>query len=327
MKKKILQILRERGGFVSGQELCETLQVSRTAVWKQIRQLEKDGYRIEAVTGKGYRMTGVPDSIRAAEVESRLHTEWAGRPVYYFDEITSTNLYAKQLAEEGAPEGLLVVADAQTKGRGRSGRSWSNPPGTNIAMTLMLRPSLPPEKISMVTLVAGMAVCSVCRKLYDVPAQIKWPNDVVLDGKKICGILTEMSTEISKVSYIVIGIGINVNLTVFPEELQEKATSLCLYTGQEENRAGLIAECMQCFEKYYAEFAEAESLAPFADMYNEMLVSRDRTVRVLEPGNEFTGTALGIDEQGQLLVRKDSGEICRVYSGEVSVRGIYGYNI
>lgn len=325
MKAEILQLLRERGDFVSGQELCERFQVSRTAVWKSIQQLQKEGYQIEAVTRRGYRLDGFPDTVAAAEVESRLHTQWIGRPVRYFEEITSTNQYAKQMAEDGAPEGLLVVADCQTKGRGRSGRSWATPAGTNIAMTLLLRPKLPPERISMVTLVMGMAVTGACRRCCGLPVQIKWPNDVVIGGKKLCGILTEMSTEIASVSYIVIGTGINVNMKEIPEELKSIATSLLLELGHEVNRAKLIACVMEEFEQYYSAFLEKGDLSALQDTYNEMLVNRGRGVRVLEPEHEYDGTAEGIDERGRLLVRLEDGSVNAVYAGEVSVRGIYGY--
>ena len=318
-------MLRESGDYVSGQELCRQLQVSRTAVWKTICRLREDGYEIEAAAGKGYRLKGFPDSIAAEEVTSILRTRWMGRPVYYFSEISSTNLYAKQLAEDGAGEGLLVVADSQTKGRGRLGRSWATPSGTAIAMTLMLRPRLLPERISMVTLVMGMAVAQACRDLYMIDAGIKWPNDVVVDGRKLCGILTEMSTEITAVNYIVIGTGINANIREFPPELEQTATSLLLCLGHEVNRAQLIAGVMERFEEYYEAFLEAGDLTPVRERYQELLVNRGRTVQVLQPEGDYTGTALGIDERGRLLVRREDGTVIPVYAGEVSVRGVYGY--
>ena len=325
MKTQILAALRSCDGYISGQELCSLLQVSRTAVWKHIRQLQEEGYEIEAVQNRGYRLTGVPDTIAAQEVESRLKTRWIARPVRYFAEITSTNQYAKQIAEEGAEEGILIVADDQTRGKGRSGRSWTSEPGVAIAMTLLLRPSLPPERISMVTLVMGMAVCGAIRDLYGLDAGIKWPNDIVWNGRKICGILTEMSAEISSVAYIVIGTGINVNNTRFPEELADKAVSLKMALGRDINRAELITVCMEKFEQYYEQFLQAGDLRAVRSTYEAMLVNRGRAVRVLEPGHEYNGTAEGIDDLGMLLVRTPEGELKQVYAGEVSVRGIYGY--
>lgn len=325
MKGEILAALRESQGYVSGQELCEKLKVSRTAVWKKIKELQGEGYEIEAVPNRGYRIVGCPDIIAAEEVESRLKTVWAGHPVKYFGEITSTNQYAKRIGEEGAPEGTLVVADEQTQGKGRSGRAWTTPRGTAIAMTLLVRPQLSPSRISMVTLVMGLAVASACRELYDLPVGIKWPNDVVIHGKKLCGILTELSAEMMSVNYVVIGTGINVNVKEFPEELQKTATSLALELGHETGRAELIAACMEYFERYYEKFMQTGDLSLLMKEYNELLLNRDRKVRVLEPGREYTGTALGINENGELLVVKEDGSRTAVYAGEVSVRGIYGY--
>ena len=274
---------------------------------------------------RGYRIVGCPDIIAAEEVESRLKSKWAGHPIKYFEEITSTNQYAKRIGEEGAPEGTLVVADEQTQGKGRSGRVWSTPHGTAIAMTLLIRPKLPPASISMVTLVMGLAVARACRELYHLPVGIKWPNDVVIHGKKLCGILTELSAEMMSVNYVVIGTGINVNVKEFPEEIQKTATSIALELGHETGRAELIASCMEYFEVYYEKFIQAGDLSPLMEEYNELLLNRDQKVRVLEPGREYTGTALGINQNGELLVVREDGSRTAVYAGEVSVRGVYGY--
>ena len=325
MKSEILAALRESRDYVSGQELCEKLQVSRTAIWKKIKELQGEGYEIEAVPNRGYRIVGCPDIIAAEEVESRLKSKWAGHPVKYFDEITSTNQYAKRIGEEGAPEGTLVVEDEQTQGKGRSGRVWSTPHGTAIAMTLLIRPKLPPASISMVTLVMGLAVARACRELYHLPVGIMWPNDVVIHGKKLCGILTELSAEMMSVNYVVIGTGINVNVKEFPEEIQKTATSIALELGHETGRAELSASCMEYFEVYYEKFIQAGDLSPLMEEYNELLLNRDQKVRVLEPGREYTGTALGINQNGELLVVREDGSRTAVYAGEVSVRGVYGY--
>ena len=321
---QILSALRGRD-FVSGQELCEKLNISRTAVWKRIRQLQEAGYAIEAVTNRGYRIVGYPDTIAEDEVASRMKTRRLGKTIRYFRSLTSTNEYAKKMAEEGAGEGLLVLADEQTAGKGRLGRSWSTPPGATIAMTLLLRPGIAPDRIAMVTLVMGMAVAKACRELYDLPAGIKWPNDVVVNGKKLSGTLTEMSAELNQVNYIVIGTGINVNRTAFPEEIADRATSLQAELGRETHRADLIAEVMFRFEQYYDTFLQTQDLSGLQEEYHSMLLNIGRPVRVLEPGNEYTGVADGIDAMGELLVTGDDGKQHRIYAGEVSVRGIYGY--
>ncbi len=324
-KTDILRALRESAGYVSGQELCERFGVSRTAVWKRINQLKEEGYEIEAVSNKGYRIAGVPDVITSEEVESRLTTKWAGHPTEFFELIDSTNTYCKRRAEEGAPEGLLVLADEQTSGKGRRGRAWSTPAGSAVAMTLLLRPQIRPERISMITLIMGMALTKACRQLYDLPVGIKWPNDAVINGKKISGTLTEMSAEMNAVHYIVVGTGINVNIPSFPEDLAATATSIFLETGEKHSRAELIAGTVNAFEEYYEKFLQTEDLSLLLDEYNDMLLNRGQTVRVLEPGAEYTGVAEGINALGELLVRREDGTLAQVYAGEVSVRGVYGY--
>ena len=325
MKNEILRALRETDSYVSGQELCKKLGVSRTAVWKNIRSLQEDGYEIEAVTNRGYRLAGVPDTIAEEEVASRLQTERMGRQIRYFSRIDSTNQYAKRIAEEGAPDGTLIIADEQTAGKGRSGRTWVTPPAEAIAFTLLLRPKLSPDRISMVTLVMGLAVTNAVNSLYDVSAGIKWPNDVVIKGRKLCGILTEMSAEVRQVNYIVIGVGINANLTSFPEEIREIATSLRLELGCDINRAELIARVMTEFERLYAEFEAQGDLGAVMQEYNELCLNAGSKVRVLDPNGEYTGTSRGINSMGELLVETEDGKMQEVYAGEVSVRGIYGY--
>ena len=325
MKNEILRALRETDSYVSGQELCRKLGVSRTAVWKNIRSLQEDGYEIEAVTNRGYRLAGVPDTIAEEEVASRLQTERMGRQIRYFSRIDSTNQYAKRIAEEGAPDGTLIIADEQTAGKGRSGRTWVTPPAEAIAFTLLLRPKLSPDRISMVTLVMGLAVTNAVNSLYDVSAGIKWPNDVVIKGRKLCGILTEMSAEVRQVNYIVIGVGINANLTSFPEEIREIATSLRLELGCDINRAELIARVMTEFERLYAEFEAQGDLGAVMQEYNELCLNAGSKVRVLDPNGEYTGTSRGINSMGELLVETEDGKMQEVYAGEVSVRGIYGY--
>ena len=324
-KQALLQRLRDSREYISGQELCEAFGVSRTAVWKRIKQLQEDGYVIEAVPNKGYRIRQTPNAVTAEEILSRIQTGWIARDVRYFPVIDSTNTAARRLGEENAPEGILVIADEQTAGKGRRGRSWATPPGTDIAMSVLLRPQLPPDRISMVTLVMGLAVTEAVRSLYGLEAGIKWPNDVVIGGKKLTGILTEMSAELQMVHYIVIGTGINTNSVSFPEELADKATSLRLELGHEICRAELVAAVMKSFEEAYELFLRGQDLSLLMERYNALLLNCGRGVRVLETGHEYTGTARGIDRLGQLLVECGGGEIRKVYAGEVSVRGIYGY--
>ena len=325
MKSEILALLRERGDYVSGQELCGHFGVSRTAVWKAIGQLKKEGYRIEAVQNRGYLLTEDEELFGLSELESRMNTRWAGHPVTCYDVIASTNLQAKMDAENGASQGALVVADMQTAGRGRRGRGWSSPPGTNAYFSLILKPEISPDKAAMLTPVMGLAVAEGIRRTCDAEAMIKWPNDIVVGGKKVCGILAEMSVERDFIHYVVIGVGINVGQQNFPAEVAQTAICLQEACGKRISRAELVANVMRVFEEYYDIFLERGDLSGLAERYDRLLVNRGREVRVLDPKGEFQGIALGINESGELLVERKDGTVANVYAGEVSVRGIYGY--
>ena len=338
MKSEILALLREkmRGGntpgerqeYISGQEICSRFGVSRTAVWKVMNQLKEEGYEIEAVQNKGYCLKASPDVVGEDEIKSRFDGRgkghWAGSRLMYYPETGSTNTDAKKAAEEGAPEGTLVVTDCQNTGRGRRGRNWSSPKGCNLYFTLLLRPDCRPEQACMLTLVMAIAAAEAVTEL-GVSAGIKWPNDIVAHGKKICGILTEMSAEPDYIHYVVIGCGINVNQKDFPEEIRETATSLFLEKGERITRSALLLSIMDHFETAYAAFRETWDLTALLPAYHSFLLNKDARVRVLDPKGEYGGTARGINKEGELLVEKENGELTRVYAGEVSVRGVYGY--
>lgn len=325
MKEKILEYLREAEGYVSGQELCEKLGVSRTAVWKHIKALEGEGYQIDGVKNRGYCLIETPDTINAREIHGYLRTKWLGHSLHIQESVDSTNNWAKRLAEDGAPQGTVVIANEQTAGKGRRGRKWVTPKGAAAAFSILLRPDMPPERASMLTLVKGLSVAQAISSLYGLEAKIKWPNDVIVSDKKICGILTEMSAQVDYINYIVIGTGINTNLKEFPEEIRDKATSLLIETGEKAMRAELIGAVLERFEGNYEVFSKTWDLEGLLEAYNDVLVNLDREVRVLEPKNEYTGIARGINAMGELLVEREDGQITRVYAGEVSVRGLYGY--
>lgn len=327
MKAEILRLLRESGNYVSGQRLCEELGVSRTAVWKVINQLKEEGYHVEAVQNRGYRILDIPDVMSKEELESLLagKNKWAGQEVYYFPETDSTNIRAKQLAESKASHGTLVVADQQTAGRGRRGRGWVSPPGCSIYMSILLRPEFLPEKAPMMTLVMAYSVAESLRAYTGLDIQIKWPNDVVLNGKKLVGILTEMSTEIDYINHVVIGVGINVNMDSFSEEIAKTATSLRIEMGKTLKRSTLIAEIMRRFEQDYEEYVKTGNLSGIREAYNRLMVNYGKEVRILGAKEPFQALALGINDSGELLVRKEDGSEEAVYAGEVSVRGVYGY--
>lgn len=325
MKEEILRLLRSADGYISGQELCNRFGVSRTAVWKAINQLKEAGYEIEAQQNKGYRLMAAPDLMTEAEIKSLMHTEWVAKEVLYFDTIDSTNTKAQELAEKGYPSGTLVLADKQESGKGRRGRSWVSPSGTGIFMTLMIKPDINPNNASMLTLVAALAVAKAITSVTGEEAMIKWPNDIVVNSKKVCGILTEMNAQFDYINHIVVGIGINVHNESFPEEISQMASSLMIEAGGKRfHRAQIIAETMSYFEQYYDTFLKTQDLSALVREYDELLVNRNKSVRVLDPKEPFDGKAMGITPKGELIV--DTWESRKlVSSGEVSVRGIYGY--
>ncbi len=274
---------------------------------------EKESYE-EIGTGSIYNETTIADQI---------HTKWAGKTVHFARETDSTNLWIKRLAKEGASEGTLALAEFQSAGRGRLGRSWEVPEGTSVMMSILLRPKFEPQYAPTLTLVMGMAVAKAVKSLgFDV--SIKWPNDVVVSHKKICGILTEMGVRDGKIDYAVIGVGINVNIKEFPEEMADKATSLYLESGKEFDRSQIPGLVMEAFEEYYEKFAATCDLSGLKEEYESILANYNQPVRVLakEP---YEGVARGITDGGELLVEKTDGTIVAVSAGEVSVRGLYSY--
>lgn len=271
------------------------------------------------------------DKLCASDIISRLPKGCLCKKAVCFDILDSTNIKAKQLAEQGEEEGLLIVAQEQSAGRGRRGRRWSSEAATGIYMTLLLRPKLLPQNVSGLTLLAALALTDAIREVCGIETQIKWPNDVVIAKKKICGILTEMSSEENVIHYVILGIGINANATAFPKEIEDMATSIYLHTGKRVNRCELIAGVVQRFCEYYERFCKEQDLTSFVEAYNSVLANRDKEVKVYYGMVESAvteeidlGVARGIDREGALLIEID-GTIKRIVSGEVSVRGLYGY--
>lgn len=331
MRTEILTLLRNSKEYVSGQQLCDQFGVSRTAVWKVINQLKEEGYQIESVSRKGYRLIESPEDILSqSEIASRLQTKWAGQTLYYKDSTGSTNTDVKELAEKGAAQGTTVVADCQSAGKGRRGRQWQSPPGIAVYFTILLKPQYEPDKASMVTLVMALSVAQAIEEVTGLTAGIKWPNDIVVNKKKVCGMLTEMTTtpEMGEIQYVVIGVGVNVNNASeqdFPEEIRKTAGSLRMESGWTICRAALIERILARFEENYEVFEKNLSLKSLHTAYEEHLVNIDAQVRVLDPAGEYTGICHGINEAGELLVEREDGTVTEVYAGEVSVRGLYGY--
>ncbi len=326
MKQKILLYLKEQEGFVSGQDISNSLGVSRTAIWKYINALREEGYVIESLTRKGYRLVYSPDVLSKEEILKYMPSQLIQGQLEVFQTIDSTNEEAKRAYGKGASDGSLFVSDQQTSGKGRRGRSWISPKGQDIFFSFLLRPqSLPPECASMVTLIAALAGVKTVESHTDVPCQIKWPNDIVMNGKKVCGILTEMSADMDSIHYLIPGIGFNLNRTQFDESIGATASSVSLESGHEVNRARFVADFTTEFNKLYEIFLREQNLSSLMDDYNNHLINVNRQVKIIRKEGEMIRTALGINEWGELLVRDDQGEIEKIFSGEVSVRGLYGY--
>lgn len=245
--------------------------------------------------------------------------------VIHYEEIDSTNTEARRLSKGGAEHGLVIVAEKQTAGKGRRGRNWESPAGRNLYFSILLRPELKPKKAPMLTIVMAYSVAKVLHEQESLPVQIKWPNDLVLFKKKVCGILTEMNMNGCQVEDVIVGVGINVNTEGFPQELHDKATSLYLEKGVQIERKELLQKVLNEFQKQYMLFLEVQELSFLQESYNRMLINRNQEVLVLAPEGEYRADALGINELGELSVRKTDGSVENIFAGEVSVRGLYGY--
>lgn len=315
MRERVLAALREAGeSYLSGEELSLRLGVSRTAIFKHMESLRSLGYRIEAQPRKGYRLVEEPDIVTPEAIGMTALPARLGRRIEYLAAVGSTNEVAKRLAREGAAEGTIVVAEEQTAGKGRLGRSWASPPGAGIWLSVLLRPDGPAHHTPRLTLVAAVAVAEAVREVTGLAAGIKWPNDLQLGGRKFCGILTELEAEMERVAFVVVGIGINVNHV--PDAFRPGATSLAEEMGRPVKRAPLIGAVLRAFERWYGR--------PFPEVlgrWKELSVTLGREITVLPfaGGEPLYGRAVDLDEEGALLV-ESGGEIRRVVAGEVSIR-------
>ncbi|MTI46510.1 biotin--[acetyl-CoA-carboxylase] ligase [Sporosalibacterium faouarense] len=327
MKEKVLNMLKEnKKGFISGQKLSEILGVSRTAVWKVINHLRDEGYDIESVSRKGYRLKVSPDILTQGELNRLLNTNIIGNKIIHFDSIDSTNTYAKELASRQEKAGTVIIAEEQTAGKGRLGRNWTSPKGKGIWMSLILKPDIDPTDAAKITQIGAAAVCEAIRDM-GIEAYVKWPNDIILNNKKVCGILTEMSGELNTINYIVMGIGINANIdsTEFPDDIRKIATSLKEYHREEIDRKHLVASILNRFEDLYKELIDENSIKRSIKICKDSSILLGKQVRIISRHKEELGKAIDITENGELIIEKENGEVEKVISGEISVRGINGY--
>ena len=329
-RKTVYELLSECAGeYLSGEALSERLGVSRAAVWKTISALRREGYEIEAVRGRGYRLLRAPDRLTQETIRARLgEVSRVGRELRCFESIDSTNSYLKRVASELAPDGTVAVADEQTGGRGRRGRSFLSPSGRGIYLSALLRPELPPDRLMTLTGFAAVAVCNAVERTARVRPQIKWTNDLVLGGRKLCGILTELGIEgeTGTLDYVVLGIGVNVlhESGDFPEELSSIATSLWMETGQRVERAALTAAMIEELDRLYSSILAGDTRA-YLDAYRRDCLTIGKEVQLLWRDVSERVEALGVDDELGLIVRRADGTEEVIRTGEVSVRGLYGY--
>lgn len=321
MRDEILDFFRKNEGkFVSGQEMSEACHVSRTAIWKHIKILRAKGYQIESYTKKGYRLLAEPDLVGPLEMEPLLRTESFGRTYHYFERTESTNGEAKKLAAAGAPEGTVVITEEQVAGRGRLNRGWFSPYAKGLWFSLVLRPNFLPMEAPKCTLMAAVALVKAFRELGLTEAGIKWPNDILVNGRKLVGILTEMNGSMEEISYIVMGIGINTGTQYeeLPEEIKDIATSFAI-EGVSINRRQALALILKHLEVQYQKVLQAGFGSTLAE-WRELSITLGQDVMVKAPGSTTYGKAIDIDNDGNLLVDYGNGQVERIVAGDVSIR-------
>ena len=320
VREAILNLFRQSPeGYLSGERLSEGLGVSRTAVWKQIQQLRQLGYRIEALPSRGYRLCATPDLPLAEELRMGLTTRTIGREIRYLAVTDSTNRQAYALGEAGADEGLVVIAEEQSAGRGRLGRHWVSPPGVNLYLSVVLRPPLPPHAAPQLTFLSALAVSRTIAAVTGLAPTHKWPNDVLLDGAKVAGLLNEMSAESDRIRFVVLGIGVNLNMTAdqFPAELRAPATSLLIATGRPVARAQFARTLLAQLDALYAEFL-LRGPAPILAAWEAHCDLVGKPVSIEGQGTEARcGVVAGIDRDGALLLTLADGTVERILAGDV----------
>jgi len=321
-KDQLLLYLKEnQGNWVSGELISNNLSVSRAAIWKHIRKLKEDGYVIESASKKGYLLSESSDPITADEIRQGLCTKVFGKKnIIFLNETDSTNTRAKELAAQGAPEGTLVIAERQTKGRGRRGRTWFSPPGGGIYFSLILRPVISPGETPKITLMTAVVLAETLISLMKLKLRIKWPNDILVNGKKLAGILTEISTEMDAVNYIIVGLGLNVNTQFeqFPQDIKGNATSILIENGKQFPRVKLIQHYLKLYEIYYDMFKNND-FEPIMKRWRELADIIGKQIRVDVIGKTHIGKVVDVDNDGVLILKDDQGRLQRIFSGDVTL--------
>jgi BirA family biotin operon repressor/biotin-[acetyl-CoA-carboxylase] ligase len=325
MDEEILTHLREHpSDFLSGEEISRRLKVSRTAVWKRMKRLRALGYEIEASTRSGYRLVRSPDLLTPSEIKPMLKTNWMGKKIHYFPTLDSTNSKAYQLALNGAEEGELVIAESQEEGRGRLGRSWFSPPFLNLYLSIILRPKIPPHQAPLITLMAAVATAEAIWKFSGLAPLIKWPNDILLRDRKIAGLLNEIQSEMDRIHFVILGIGINLNMDakMFSTEIRNVATSLKRETGEMVSRKDFIQTLLQELEDWYTIFLKEGRVPAVLEAWRKWAQIKGKPVKVTSFGETLVGVAVDIDSDGALILETMSGEKRRVVAGDVEYRKV-----
>jgi BirA family biotin operon repressor/biotin-[acetyl-CoA-carboxylase] ligase len=322
MDDEILQLLRKHpSAFLSGQEISRRLKVSRTAVWKRLRRLRTLGYEIEASTRSGYRLIQSPDLLTPSEINPILKTKWIGRTIHHFQTLDSTNFKAYQLALNGAKEGEVVISESQEKGRGRLGRQWFSPPFLNLYISVILRPKISPHQASLITLMAAVATADAIQKFSGFLPLIKWPNDILLRGRKVAGLLNEIHSEMDRIHFVILGVGVNLNMDekMFSKEIRAVATSLKIEIGRTVSRKAFLQFFLQELEKWYSIFLE-EGGAVILKAWRDRAHIKGRQVKVTSFGETVAGIAIDVDSDGALILETEDGKQKRVVAGDIEYK-------
>jgi BirA family biotin operon repressor/biotin-[acetyl-CoA-carboxylase] ligase len=319
MDEEILRLLKEDPSrFLSGEEISRRLKVTRTTVWKRVRHLRALGYKIESLTRLGYRIIQVPDLLTPSEIKPLLTTKWMGKTIHYSQSIDSTNSKAYQLALQGAKEGEVVIAESQMEGRGRLGRRWFSPPFLNLYLSLILRPQIPPHRASLITLMAAVATADAIQNYSGLLPQIKWPNDVLLRGRKVAGLLNEIQSEMDRIHFVILGIGVNLNMDekMFPKEIRGMATSLKREMGETISRKDFLRSLLIVLEGWYATFLK-EGGIPVLEAWRGRAEIEGKHVIVSSFGESLSGIAVDVDSDGALILETEEGERKRIVAGDI----------
>lgn len=319
MDEEVLKLLIEnKPNFISGEKICQTLNVSRTAVWKRIKKFQQMGYEIEAIRRSGYRLIRSPDLLTNSELKSILKTKRIGKKIHYFPVIDSTNSKAYQLALQGASEGEFVISESQESGKGRLGRKWFSPPYLNLYISIILRPNILPNKASMITLLSAVATAEAIKNYLNISPTIKWPNDILINGKKVAGVLNEINSEMDRIHFIILGIGVNINIDkdTFPVDLRKSATSLRIETGKIISRKEFTCKLLHEIEIWYETFLEKGG-QPIIESWKKWANIKGKNVKVSSFNEIIYGKAIDIDSEGALFIESENGELKRIVAGDV----------